>query len=43
MANERTYLSWLRSAIGLMGFGVLIARLRMFHPQRSIALEMVGN
>mgnify|MGYP001810195258 FL=1 len=32
LANERTYLSWLRSAIGLMGFGVLIARLRMFHP-----------
>ena len=30
LANERTYLSWMRSSIALMGFGVLIARLRMF-------------
>lgn len=30
LANERTYLAWMRSAIALMGFGVLIARLRMF-------------
>ena len=26
------YLVWMRSAIALMGFGVLIARLRMFQP-----------
>jgi putative membrane protein len=32
LANERTYLAWMRSAIALMGFGVLIARLRMFQP-----------
>lgn len=32
LANERTYLAWLRSAVALMGFGVLIARLRMFQP-----------
>ncbi|MBD1915725.1 MULTISPECIES: DUF202 domain-containing protein [Cyanophyceae] len=28
MANERTYLAWMRTAIALIGFGVLIARLR---------------
>ena len=31
-ANERTFLSWMRSAIALMGFGVVIVRLRAFHP-----------
>ena len=28
-ANERTFLSWMRSAIALMGFGVVIVRLRV--------------
>ncbi|MFB2972249.1 YidH family protein [Aerosakkonema sp. BLCC-F183] len=32
LANERTYLAWMRSAIALMGFGVLIVRLRTFQP-----------
>jgi len=32
LANERTYLSWMRSAIALMGFGVLIVRIRMLQP-----------
>lgn len=32
LANERTYLSWMRSAIALMGFGVLIVRLRILRP-----------
>lgn len=29
LANERTYLAWMRTAIALMGFGVLIARIRL--------------
>ena len=34
LANERTYLAWMRSAIALMGFGVVIVRLRYFQiPQ----------
>lgn len=34
LANERTYLAWMRSAIALLGFGVVIVRLRQFHiPQ----------
>jgi putative membrane protein len=32
LANERTYLSWMRSAIALMGFGVLIVRMRILRP-----------
>src|SRR5512136_1414633 len=35
LANERTYLAWMRSAIALMGFGVVIVRLRAFHPPLS--------
>ncbi|MCA1990450.1 MAG: DUF202 domain-containing protein [Coleofasciculus sp. S288] len=30
LANERTYLAWMRSAIALLGFGVVIVRLRQF-------------
>lgn len=34
MANERTYLAWIRTAIALMGFGMVIVRLRYFQiPQ----------
>lgn len=34
LANERTYLAWMRTAIALMGFGVVIVRLRYFQiPQ----------
>ena len=32
LANERTYLAWMRSAIALMGFGIVIVRLKMFQP-----------
>lgn len=32
LANERTYLAWMRSGIALMGFGVLIVRLRILRP-----------
>ena len=30
LANERTLLAWLRTAVALMGFGVMVARLGMF-------------
>ena len=32
LANERTYLAWIRTAIALMGFGVVIVRLRHLTP-----------
>jgi putative membrane protein len=31
LANERTYLAWMRTAISLLGFGVVIVRLRALH------------
>lgn len=30
LANERTYLAWMRTGIALLGFGVVIVRLRTF-------------
>ena len=41
LANERTYLSWMRSGIALMGFGVLIVRMRILHP--PLAPQVPGN
>lgn len=35
LANERTYLAWMRSGIALMGFGVVIVRLRILRPPLS--------
>lgn len=32
LANERTYLAWMRTAVALMGFGVVIVRLRYIVP-----------
>ncbi|MFN7677013.1 MAG: YidH family protein [Cyanobacteriota bacterium] len=32
LANERTYLAWMRSGIALLGFGVLIVRIRVLRP-----------
>ncbi|HVF09566.1 MAG TPA: DUF202 domain-containing protein [Abditibacteriaceae bacterium] len=34
LANERTYLAWMRTAMAMMGFGVVIARLRYLLPPR---------
>ncbi|HEY9622825.1 MAG TPA: DUF202 domain-containing protein [Crinalium sp.] len=41
LANERTYLAWMRSAVALMGFGVLIVRLRILRP--PLAPQPPGN
>lgn len=32
LANERTYLAWMRTGISLLGFGVVIVRLRTLQP-----------
>lgn len=37
LANERTFLAWLRTAIAMMGFGVVIVRLRYLAPQAALA------
>ncbi|WP_017653593.1 YidH family protein [Fortiea contorta] len=47
LANERTYLAWMRTAIALLGFGVVIVRLRAFqaplvpHPGTGWKLGLV--
>lgn len=44
LANERTYLAWMRTAIALMGFGVVIVRLRYFQipevPHRGVGWKL---
>ena len=41
LANERTYLAWIRSGIALLGFGVVIVRLRILNP--PLASQPPGN
>lgn len=41
LANERTYLAWMRSGIALLGFGVLIVRIRLLRP--PLAPQAPGN
>ena len=38
LANERTFLAWVRTSIALMGFGVVIARLRFTLIESDIAM-----
>ncbi len=44
LANERTFLAWIRTSIALMGFGFVIVKFAIFVRQISIALgEKVVN
>lgn len=46
LANERTFLAWVRTALGLMGLGVLFERLvveRPSLPSTVIALATVAS
>lgn len=36
MANERTFLAWIRTSIGIMAFGFVVERFAMFVKQISI-------
>jgi putative membrane protein len=42
LANERTFLAWVRTSIALMGFGVVIARLRFTLIESGIAGQNAG-
>ncbi|HTJ65780.1 MAG TPA: DUF202 domain-containing protein [Alphaproteobacteria bacterium] len=46
-ANERTYLSWIRTALGIAGFGIAIPRLElvpgMFGLVGGLALVVVAS
>jgi putative membrane protein len=38
LANERTFLAWLRTAIGIMAFGFVVVKFSLFVKQLSIVL-----
>lgn len=37
LANERTFLAWVRTSISLLGFGVLIAKLRFLEAGAGLS------
>ena len=37
LANERTFLAWVRTALGLIGIGFVLARMGMFLRQMAMA------
>jgi putative membrane protein len=41
LANERTFLSWLRTSIALMGLGFIVARFGLF--LREFGLDIKNN
>ncbi len=38
LANERTFLAWIRTSIALMGFGFVVVKFSLFVKQVSFAL-----
>ena len=38
MANERTFLAWIRTSIGIMAFGFVVDKFALFMKQMSIIL-----
>ncbi len=45
LANERTFLAWLRTSIALIGFGLAIARFGLFlrQPQMTTTQQIIQN
>ncbi len=39
LANERTFLAWIRTSVGLMGFGFVVVKFSIFVRQISIAVD----
>lgn len=39
LANERTFLAWVRTSIALLGFGVLIAKLRFLEIAPAVGIR----
>ncbi|HBB92783.1 MAG TPA: hypothetical protein DC042_13985 [Bacteroidales bacterium] len=39
MANERTFLAWIRTSIGIMAFGFVVEKFAFFLKQMSIIME----
>ena len=43
MANERTFLAWIRTSIGLMAFGFVVEKFALFMKQLSLLLGANGT
>ncbi|MEJ5089437.1 YidH family protein [Sphingobacterium faecium] len=39
LANERTFLAWIRTSIGIMGFGFVVVKFSLFVKQVSLILH----
>lgn len=39
LANERTFLAWIRTSIAIMGFGFVVVKFALFVKQISLALN----
>jgi putative membrane protein len=42
LANERTYLAWVRTALGLIGLGFVLARMGLFLRQIALTASAEG-
>ncbi len=42
MANERTFLAWIRTSIGIMAFGFVVVKFALFIRQIASMLKMSG-
>ena len=42
LANERTFLSWIRTSIALMGFGFVIVKFTLFLKEISLLVDANG-
>ena len=43
LANERTFLAWIRTSIAIMGFGFVVVKFTLFIKQISIVLGDKAN
>jgi len=43
LANERTYLAWIRTGIGIMAFGFVVVKFSLFVKQIGLALGTTTN
>ncbi|GGH20829.1 membrane protein [Dyadobacter endophyticus] len=39
LANERTYLAWVRTGVGIMAFGFVVVKFSLFITQINVVLE----
>ena len=42
LANERTFLAWIRTSIAMMGFGFVVVKFALFIKQISLVLNKPG-